>query len=579
MGRSHSQGMTGVHGWADRPNLRAPVYVAGSTWRAALSGNGVALMSDVPPEPIGRRTFLAGAAATGVALAVGASGTRLAHAAVVRTDPFALGVASGDPRPGAVMLWTRLVRHPLDARSMPRRPVEVEWELSGHHRFRGSRRTGSAWALPELAHSVHVDVHGLEPATDYWYRFRVGRHVSEPGHTRTAPRSTATVDNLRVGVVSCQDWQSGYWPAFSALAEEDLDVVLHLGDYIYESDPASVYRDRRHNTSQTRGLNQLVTLSDYRNRHALYKTDPALQAAHAAFPWVLTWDDHDVESNYAGVVDSDARGRRWQSPARFARQRARAYQAYYEHMPIRVPYKVGSSHLRIYRRLDFGDLMRLHVLDTRQYRTDQPGGTSGDHGPEDIGRANAGGTLTGAAQGSWLRAGLRSSSARWDVIAQQVMMSRLRFGILPGPSQFQSNLDQWDGYAPDRDRFLRFLDSSGIASAVVLAGDMHASWFSDLKLDFDDPASRVVASEYVGTSISSGFAPEDDAALKQANPVLNPHVRFFDGARRGYLRLDLDQQRLLVEQRSVDTITSRTAPVRTTAAFATEAGVPGVVPA
>ncbi|MGZ4638344.1 MAG: alkaline phosphatase D family protein [Actinomycetes bacterium] len=529
--------------------------------------------------PISRRGFLAGGAATGALLVVGPGDTRMAHAAVVRTDPFALGVASGDPRPDRVMLWTRLVRNPLDARSMPPRPVEVEWELSPHPRFRGPRRRGVVRALARLAHSVHVDVAGLAPATDYWYRFRVGRYVSPRGRTRTAPAHGASTRNLRMGVVNCQDWQNGYWPAYRALAAEDLDVVLHLGDYIYETDPASAYPDRLHNSPQTPGLNQLLTLADYRNRHALYKTDPALQAAHAAFPWVVTWDDHDVEGNYANLRDDDRGGPRRQWASWFARERADAYQAYYEHMPIRVPFHAGSAKLRIYRRFDFGNLVRLNVLDTRQYRTDQPGRYRGDYGPEAAGQANVAGTLTGGTQERWLRAGLRSSHARWDVIAQQVMMSRLQIPTGPDQAQVECNLDQWDGYAPARDRLLRFLEARRVANPVVLAGDLHASCFSDLTRNANDPQSRVVASEYVATSISSSFGPDMDATLKSANPVLNPQVRYFDGALRGYLRIDLNRHRLLVEQRSVHTIAARRSPVRTTAAFVTEAGAPGVRPA
>jgi alkaline phosphatase D len=269
-----------------------------------------------------------------------------------------------------------------------------------------------------------------------------------------------------------------------------------------------------------------------------------------------------------------------QDPAQFARQRAHAYQAYVEHMPVRVHLVPGSPSLRIYRRFDFGRLARVNVLDTRQYRTDQPGGFPGDLGPEAAGRGNTAGTMTGSAQDRWLAAGLTRSPARWNVLAQQVMMSQTRLpnpaGQVP-PTVF--NLDQWDGYGPARARLLRFIADAKVANPVVLAGDIHSTWFSDLKLDFDDPSSPTAAVEFVGTSISSDFPAAFDAPLKQANPVLNPHVRYFDGLKRGYLRCEVGRDAWRTDVRVVDTIDTRTAPVRTSASFAVEAGRSAIVPA
>jgi alkaline phosphatase D len=372
--------------------------------------------------------------------------------------------------------------------------------------------------------------------------------------------------------------QNGYWPAYAALAQEDVDVVFHVGDYIYEYDPHSRFPDRNHVPPQTVGLDQLQTLDDYRNRHAQYKGDPALRAAHAAAAWIATWDDHETENNYADLIDEiDDTGARHQTPEQFARQRANAYQAYVEHMPIRAHLVPGSPSLRIFRRFDFGRLARFNVLDTRQYRTDQPGGFPGDLGLEAAGRANVTGTLTGDAQERWLRAGLTHSRATWNVLAQQVMMSRTRF---PNPAMVPPsivNLDQWDGYVPQRDRLLRFLADARIANPVVLAGDIHSTWFSDLKLNFDDPSSPIVAVEFVGTSISSDFPVAFDAPIKQANPVFNPHVRYFDGLKRGYLRCEVGRQAWRSDVRVVDTIDVRDAPVRTAVSFAVEAGRPGLV--
>jgi alkaline phosphatase D len=536
---------------------------------------------------VDRRTFLAGAAtlagttALGATLGAGpaaAGGTRPAHADTAA--PFALGVASGDPLPDSVILWTRLVRDPLDCRSMRPTVGVVEWQVALDASFRHVVRRGAALARPEFGHSVHVDVRGLAPARDYFYRFRTGRHLSPVGRTRTAPAPWADPRQLRFGVVNCQDLQNGYWPTYWGLADEDLDLVLHVGDYIYEYDPQSAFPDRLHTTPDTPGLDQLQTLSDYRNRHAQYKLDPALQASHLAFPWIVTWDDHETENNYTGLVDElDDVGARRQTAAQFARQRAHAYQAYFENMPIRAPYRLGSPDYKIYRRFDMGSLARINVLDTRQYRTDQPGGFPSDLGLEPAGAGNTGGTVTGTEQERWLDDGLTRSRARWNVIAQQIMMSRTRF---PNPALVPPtivNLDQWDGYMPARSRLLNFIHDAKISNPVVIAGDIHSSWFSDLKQNFDDPDSATVAVEFTATSISSDFPAAFDAPIRAANPVLNPHVKYFDGQKHGYLRCTVDRHAFTTDLRVVDTIAVRDAPVRTATTFATEAGNPGLVQA
>jgi alkaline phosphatase D len=534
-------------------------------------------MSDLVVD---RRQVLTGAATLAAAAALGAT-ARARPAAADTAAPFLLGVASGDPLPDAVMLWTRLVRDPFDAGSLPHRAIPVGWEVAHDPAFRRLARRGTAVAHPALAHSVHVDVVGLEPGRDYFYRFHALDQCSPAGRTRTAPARWSHPQSLRAGIVNCQDYQNGYWPTYWGLADEDLDVVFHLGDYIYEYDPHSAFPDRVHTTPERPGIDQLLTLADYRARHAQYKLDPALQAAHAAFPWIATWDDHETENNYAGLVDEiDDTGAKLQPPAEFARERAHAYQAYYEHMPIRPRYQVGSSSFRIYRRFDFGSLARFSVLDTRQYRTDQPGGFPSDYGPIQFGQTNGAGTLTGDAQESWLDGGLLRSHALWNVIAQQVMMSRTLFPNPTGPvPPVLANLDQWDGYAPQRTRLLQFLDQARIANPVVLAGDIHSTWFSDLKLDFDDPASTTVATEFVATSISSNFPVAFDVGIKQINPILNPHVRYFDGSKRGYLRCTVNRDAWQTDARVVDTIAVRDAPVHTSASFAVEAGHPGLVPA
>jgi alkaline phosphatase D len=522
-----------------------------------------------------RRQVLTGAAAAAGAAALPAVTNGDAAFAGRSSGPFGLGVASGDPLPDGVILWTRLVAVAGGrAAAWGRRPVEVGWQIARDEHFRRVVRRGRTKARPELAHSVHVDVRGLEPGREYFYRFRALGELSPVGRTRTAPQRRHDLAALSFGIVNCQDFQNGYWPAYWGLADEDLDVVLHLGDYIYEYDPSSRFADRRHTTPRTPGLDQLVTLDDYRDRHAQYKSDPALQAAHAAFPWIVTWDDHETENNYAGLIDEiDDAGAARQTVAAFARQRAAAYQAYYEHMPIRADLRPGTPDLRIFRRFDFGRLARFNVLDTRQYRTDQPGAFPGDFGVAAAGIADTAGTLTGEDQERWLRAGLDHSPARWNVIAQQVMMSRIRFPNPAGPvPPVLANLDQWDGYAPQRTRLLQHLVDASVTNPVVLAGDIHSTWFSELRIDPDRPDRPPVAVEFVATSVSSDFPIVFDAPLKAANPTLNPHVKYFDGSRRGYLRCRVGPDEWRTDVRTVDTIEVRRTPVTTTASYSVEAG-------
>jgi alkaline phosphatase D len=528
-----------------------------------------------------RRQVLTGTAATAgaIVLPLTAADPAVAHPTIPDgAAPFALGVASGDPLPDSVILWTRLVR---SGSPLPARPIQVGWEVALDERFRKVVRSGHTLASPRLGHSVHVDVRGLWPGHEYFYRFRALGQISPVGRTRTAPPAWLDISRLRFGIVNCQDFQNGYWPAYVGLVAEDLDVVVHLGDYIYEGDPQSAFPDRLHTTPATPGLSQLQTLDDYRARHAQYKSDPALQAAHLAFPFIVTWDDHEVENNYAGLIDEvDDTGDRRQTPEQFARQRAAAYQAYYEHMPIRADLRPGSPDLRIFRRFDFGRLARFNVLDTRQYRTDQPGGFPNDFAPPELGAANTAGTLTGAEQERWLLAGLDHSRTRWNVIAQQVMMSRTvapnPFGPVP---PVLGNMDQWDGYAPQRARLLQHLVDARVRNPVVLAGDIHSYWFSELKVDFTRPEQAPVAVEFTATSVSSDFPVAFDALFKAVNPTFNPHVRFFDGLKHGYLRCEVTKGTWRTDARTTDTIATRTAPTSTSASFVVESGSSTLHPA
>ena len=480
-------------------------------------------------------------------------------------NPFALGVASGDPVPAGVVLWTRLAPDPLHGGGMDGRgTIEVGWEVAADAGMAEVVQCGIAVATPELAHAVHVDVQGLEPGREYFYRFTAGGEESVVGRTRTAPAADATVDRLRFAVASCARWDHGFFAAYRHLAAEDLNLVLFLGDYLYETAADDPLPDggtpvRRHTGGEA------TTLDDYRARHALYKTDPALQRAHAAFPWVVTWDDHEVDNNYAGD-----RSEHDDPPELFLERRAAAYQAFYEHLPLRPTSMPRGPAMQLYRRLTFGDLVEFGVLDTRQYRTDHPCGDNRQRRcPAALDPAT---TMTGPEQERWLLAGLDASTARWNVIAQQVMMAEIDTD--PGAGQ-EFAMDMWDGYPAARNRILGHVMSRGTRNPVVLSGDLHTAWVNDLKADFAEPRSAVVATEFVATSITSVNPFADQLRFA---PILYPHLKYFD-ARHGYARCEATPDRWLTEFRALETVAEPDASIETVASFVVEDGQPGAEPA
>jgi alkaline phosphatase D len=476
--------------------------------------------------------------------------------------PFSLGVASGDPLPDGVVLWTRLAPDPLNGGGMPPQNVSVRWQIAADEKFRKIIQKGAVIATPEFAHSIHIDVRGLQPGRDYWYQFKVGNEVSPIGRTRTAYAPGQRTRELKFAFASCQDWQNGYYTAYQHMADEDLDFVAFLGDYIYEYGPLSG-GPRQHVGPEVK------TLLDYRNRFALYHSDVNLQAAHAAFPWIVTWDDHEVENNYANKTpEVDANDP--QTEAEFMARRASAYQAYYEHMPLRPPFIPKGENMRLYRRIAFGDLAEVLVLDTRQYRSDQP--CEDGLKPRCAAATAKAGTMTGTKQEQWLFEKLDKSKARWNIIAQQTMLGQYDFDPRPGIDVF--NLDQWDGYVAARDRLLGYIQQRRPNNPIVLTGDIHSSWVHDLKIDFSNPDSETVATEFVGTSIASDF-PVAFLEPVQAALVANPHTKFFDGANRGYVRCSLNRDRWQTDFRSVSSITETTATISTTASYVVENGQPG----
>ncbi|MFI5803126.1 alkaline phosphatase D family protein [Streptomyces sp. NPDC051561] len=489
----------------------------------------------------------------------------------IKENPFTLGVASGDPAPSSVLLWTRLAPRPYEADSgLPKSRIRVEWEIAHDERFRRVVRRGSVTAHPEFHHSVHVEVDGLGSDRVLHYRFRAGSWISPTGRTRTAPAPGARTAELRLGVVSCQAYHDGYFTAYQHLAGEDLDAVLHLGDYLYEyavnaTGGERKYTDRRLPAHFNR---ETVTLEDYRLRYALYKSDPDLRAAHAAHPFVVTWDDHETENNYAGgTPENDV------PPEEFLLRRAAAYRAYWENQPLRAPQRPDGPDMRLYRRLRFGRLAQFDILDTRQYRSDQAYGDGWQvPGPESEDPAR---TMTGATQERWLIDGWRRGARPvWNVLPQQVTFAERRDRATP---DFKLSMDSWDGYPASRARILAGAESAGVQNLLVLTGDVHVSYGLDIKKDFRDPTSRTVGTEIVTTSVSSGKDGADKPANWAALTGANPHLKHYHG-RRGYTRVTLTAEQARADFRAVAAVSTPGAPVATVASFVTEAGNPGLKP-
>ena len=517
----------------------------------------------MPAQPtasfgVSRRAVLLGGAVAAGATALGMPGAAALAAQPARPirDPFTLGVASGDPLPGGVVLWTRLAPDPLSGGGMPDRPVPVAWQVATDERFRDVVASDAEVSRPGLGHSVHAEVEGLRPGAEYFYRFRVGNELSPVGRTRTAPARGARLDRFAFAFTSCQAYPHGYFTAHRHMSEEDLDLVVQLGDYIYEGapDPASL---RPHE-----GTGEPVSLVEYRNRYAQYKADADLQAAHAAFAWAVVLDDHEIDNNWADEVPQDPQT---QPRDAFLARRAAAFQAYYEHMPLRRSSLPSGIDMQLYRRLTFGDLVDVHLLDTRQYRSDQA--------LQDQ-RFDPARTILGDEQESWLQNAVAGPTARWNILAQQVFFSQRDFAA--GPAVNLST-DAWDNYVADRDGLRDHVAAVGTPNPVVLTGDVHANYVCDVKADFDDPDSATVATELVGTSISTGGDGVDQNPSDAVQLSENPHIKFIN-RNRGYVRNVITPAGWTADYRVVDVVTTPGAPVRTRASFAIEDGVPGAQP-
>ena len=473
--------------------------------------------------------------------------------------PFQLGVASGDPTPTGVVLWTRLAPVPLEGGGMSPEPVQVSWQIAEDEAMTRVVQSGNVIASSDWAHSVHVEVEGLKPDRWYWYQFKAGKEISPKGRTRTMPPADSLPARLRFAMASCQHYETGFYTAYEHMGREDLDLVVHLGDYIYEM-KAMDGRCRKHNSAE------IITLEDYRNRYAQYKSDADLQRMHAQAPWLVTWDDHEVDNDYAGANSEEA----GVSPETLLRRRAAAYKAYYEHLPLRRSSLPNGPDMKIYRTASFGRLAQFFVLDTRQYRTDQPCG--GGNVPPCGGEMNANATLMGAEQRDWLFNGMNTSQAAWNVLAQQIMMARV--DRLPG-EKFGVSMDQWPGYEMDHRAVLRHFHEHKISNPIVLTGDIHTNWANELIADFDQLDSAVVGTEFVGSSISSsGNGPQFP---KYLDDVLhdNPFVKFHNGE-RGYVSCEVTPKQWLAHYRTVPYVDRHGAPLNTRASFLVESGRAGL---
>jgi alkaline phosphatase D len=509
-----------------------------------------------PPGRAPRRALLQGAAALTFAPWL------LRHAHGADAARFALGIASGQPRADGMVLWTRLTGAGLPERTT------VEWEVAQDESFKTIVARGEEAAEAGWAHSVHAEPAGLAPDRWYWYRFRALGQQSAAGRTRTAPRPDANA-TLRFAIASCQRYEVGHFAAWRHLVLEPLDLVVFLGDYIYEygAGPKAL-----------RPLEggHVRTLEQYRARYATYKSDPALQAAHAALPWLLVWDDHEVGNDYAGLQGQELE-------PDFKAQRAAAYRAYWEHMPFPKSARPVDADMRITGRLDWGRLARIHLVDDRQHRDPQVCPKPGRGGSNTVALRDCPAlldpqrTLLGAAQERWLAEGW-DTSRPWNLLAQQTLMARFSWTdpAATGAGGGTYWTDGWDGYPAARRRLLDAVAQRKVPGLVVLGGDVHSNYVADLKADWDDAKSPVLATEFCGTSITSLSMAQSriDAARG-----FNPHIRYARSDQRGYVRFTLDAKQLQAQLRVVDDALDPASGIATAASFVVEAARPGAQPA
>lgn len=472
-------------------------------------------------------------------------------------------MASGYPTASGMVLWTRLLAsNDAEASTIKHAAVPVTVEVASDERMKKVAYRGTHFATAEWAHSVHAEVNSLEPDRDYWYRFTAKGHQSVLGRTRTAPATATNVKHLRIAVASCQKYENGFFVAYRHMLDDDLQLIVHVGDYIYEY----ASREGRDNVRWDNS-GETYTLEDYRARYATYKSDPDLQAAHAACPWLVTWDDHEVTNDYAGESTYGETG----EPV--LRRRAAAYRAYYEHMPLPSSAVPLGPYMQLYAQRNFGQLVRINMLDSRQFRS-----PLGCRGAEDTGGAasckslfDAARTKLGRQQEDWLDASLARTSARWNVLAQGTPMAHVDGD--PGEG-IAYRRDVWDGYPAARQRILDTLANANVGNPIVLDGDIHAFQIANINRQANDLSTPIIASEFTTDSVTSGGVSQ---ARLDINRQLNPNLLYNYSGERGYLRLDFTRTHVRADLITVDSIRERDANRSLHASFVVEDGKPGPV--